>query len=119
MESHRIETTLEQDGTVTLRGLPFHAGDTVEVTIVPKATLPKQNGYPLRGTPVTYKDPFEPVAAEDWESAKVIVLDTHVWVWFGPDYCGNRTNTRLRVANFGSQDSHLRARKDRSLRICQ
>ena len=65
MESHRIETTLEQDGTVTLNGLPFHAGDTVEVTIVPKAAQPKQNGYSLRGTPVTYEDPFEPVIEYD------------------------------------------------------
>jgi hypothetical protein len=70
MDSHRIETTLEQDGTVTLNGLPFQAGDTVEVTVVAKAPKPKQNGYSLRGTTLTYKAPLEPVADEDWESAK-------------------------------------------------
>jgi hypothetical protein len=70
VESHRIEMTLEQDGTVTLKGLPFHAGDTVEVTVVAKAPQPKQNGYSLRGTTVMYEGPFEPVADEDWESAK-------------------------------------------------
>jgi hypothetical protein len=70
MDSHRIETMLEQDGTVTLNGLPFQAGDTVEVTVVAKAPKPKQNGYPLRGTTLTYEAPFEPVATEDWESAQ-------------------------------------------------
>ena len=70
MESHHIETTLEQDGTVTLNGLRFHAGDTVEVTVVAKAPQPKQNGYSLRGTTVTYVDPFGPVASEDWEAVR-------------------------------------------------
>jgi hypothetical protein len=70
MDSHRFETTLEEDGTVTVKGLPFHAGDTVEVIVKPKATRTGQNAYSLRGTPVTYVEPFEPVAADDWESAK-------------------------------------------------
>ena len=70
MSTHRIEKTLQQDGTLTLDGLPFHAGDTVEVIVLPKA-MPHDNGtYPLRGTPVTYTAPFEPVAAEDWEASR-------------------------------------------------
>jgi len=69
MDSHRIETTLEQDGTITLSGLRFHAGDAVEVIVMRNAASPRQ-AYSLRGTAVTYEDPFEPVAPEEWQSAK-------------------------------------------------
>jgi len=68
MHTHRVETTLKHDGTLTLNGLPFHAGETVEVIILPKTRLRERGSYPLRGTPVTCADPFEPVAAEDWEA---------------------------------------------------
>jgi len=67
----RIEATLEKDGTLTLKNLPFHAGDVVEVTINPKTDTTRQKGRQrLRGTPISYKAPFEPVAADDWESAR-------------------------------------------------
>ena len=36
MDSHRIQTTLEQDGMLMLKDLPFHAGETVEVIILAK-----------------------------------------------------------------------------------
>ena len=71
MESHRIEATLERDGTITLNDLPFHAGQTVEVVIVSKAEEPhRPRGYTLRGTPISYADPFEPVGVVDWESSR-------------------------------------------------
>ena len=38
MNAHRIETVLNEDGTLTLRGLPFHAGDAVEVIILEART---------------------------------------------------------------------------------
>ena len=62
----RIETTIQQDGTLTLKDLPFQAGETVEVIVVPKPTPQNGDKYPLRGTAVIYADPFEPVAAGDW-----------------------------------------------------
>lgn len=31
MNAHKIKVVLTEDGTLTLRGLPFHAGDAVEV----------------------------------------------------------------------------------------
>ena len=70
MDSHRIQTTLEQDGTLTLRDLPFHAGETVEVIILPKRSPSGRGACPLRGTPVTYSDPFEPVGVDDWDAAR-------------------------------------------------
>jgi len=63
----RIETTIQQDGTLTLKDLPFQAGETVEVVVTPKSAPQNGGAYPLRGTPVTYAEPFEPVAAGDWE----------------------------------------------------
>ena len=79
MNAHRIETVLTEDGTLTLRGLPFQAGDTVEVIILESHSLqhealthsPDLNPYPLRDTqPYRYDDPTEPVALEDWEALK-------------------------------------------------
>jgi hypothetical protein len=76
MNTHKIETVLTEDGTLTLQGLPFHAGDTVEVIILQAKTPQRQdavnsqsekNRYPLRGTVIRYDDPTEPVALEDWE----------------------------------------------------
>ncbi|KAB8317450.1 hypothetical protein SD81_019330 [Tolypothrix campylonemoides VB511288] len=77
MNTHKIETVLTEDGTLTLQGLPFHAGDAVEVIILQAKTPQHQdavnsqsekNRYPLRDTqPYRYDDPTEPVALEDWE----------------------------------------------------
>jgi hypothetical protein len=71
MEAHKIEAVLTEDGTLMLRGLPFHAGDAVEVIILSAKSLQQQtptNLYPLRDTqPYRYDEPTEPVALEDWE----------------------------------------------------
>ncbi|HYW19636.1 MAG TPA: hypothetical protein VE956_10050 [Nodularia sp. (in: cyanobacteria)] len=77
MNAHKIEVILTEDGTLTLQGLPFHAGEAVEVIILEAKTLQNQadpksqldkNLYPLHDTqPYQYDDPTEPVALEDWE----------------------------------------------------
>ncbi len=77
MNAHKIEVVLTEDGTLTLQGLPFHAGDAVEVIILETKTPQKQaqqlpksetNLYPLHNTkPYRYDDPTEPVALEDWD----------------------------------------------------
>lgn len=65
---HRIETKVENNGTIILRDLPFHTGDRVIVVITTRPQSPNQpTAYPLRGLPVEYKNPFEPVAENDWE----------------------------------------------------
>jgi hypothetical protein len=67
MSVHRVETTVTSDGTLTLTNLPFHAGDVVEVLIVPRTPKPiGQERYPLHGKPIQYMNPTEPVAGEDW-----------------------------------------------------
>jgi hypothetical protein len=70
MQAYRQETIIQRDGTLTLRDLPLQAGEKVEVIIIvhPPATRP-QHPYPLRGLPITYIDPTEPIASSDWEAA--------------------------------------------------
>lgn len=78
MDVHRIETVLTEDGTLTLRGLPFHVGDTVKVIVLESHSSqhealthsPDLNPYPLHGAVIRYDDPTEPVALEDWEALK-------------------------------------------------
>ena len=69
MQAYRVETTLQQDGTLTLSNLPIRAGETVEVIILvqPPVALDRQR-YPLRGVPVRYVDPTEPVAQAERET---------------------------------------------------
>ena len=70
MNAHRIETVLTETGTLILRGIPFQAGDTVEVIILERRSLhPVSNPYPLQGTVIRYDDPTEAVSVEDWEGA--------------------------------------------------
>lgn len=67
MEVH-IEAKVQQHGRVIVENLPFDEGETVEITIESKTVDGQANPYPLRGTPYTYNDPFEPiVSADEWE----------------------------------------------------
>ena len=70
MQAHRAETTLSEDGVITLRDIPFRRGESVEVIVLPfLASAPTGSRYPLRGTPVTLLSPTEPVADADWGAA--------------------------------------------------
>ncbi len=68
MEAARLEATIQPGGNLSLTGLPFAAGSTVEVIVLPrlKSVSDPLSQYPLRGTPVSFVDPTEPVSAEDW-----------------------------------------------------
>ncbi|MBW8876650.1 MAG: hypothetical protein JF614_16920 [Acidobacteria bacterium] len=68
MEAYKTAAKLEQQGELRLSDLPFQAGDEVEVILLrrePDQTI--ENPYPLRGLPIRYEDPTEPVAEGDWE----------------------------------------------------
>ncbi len=70
MIAHRVETVLEQDGKLMLDNLPFHAGEAVEIIILAQpARSQQQKRYPLRGTPIRYDHPTEPVALDEWDAA--------------------------------------------------
>lgn len=71
MEAYRVETTVQQDGSLVVHHLPLQAGEAVEVIILVHQPLPATpTPYPLHGTPITYRDPTEPIAASDWEVAQ-------------------------------------------------
>lgn len=71
MQDYRVETTVERDGWLTIKGLPFPAGDRVEVIIRSQELgNGKGNRYPLRGKPIRYTDSFESVAEGDWEASR-------------------------------------------------
>jgi hypothetical protein len=68
MYAYRVETSVDKDGCLILKGLPFKAGDTVEVIILRNFKRSKKGTYPLRGKPIRYDNPTEPVAQSDWEA---------------------------------------------------
>ena len=77
MNAYKTEVTFSEDGELSLKGLPFHAGDAVEVIILErpgKREAPVSNDMhqedfsPLAGSVIQYDDPFAPaVLAEDWD----------------------------------------------------
>jgi hypothetical protein len=73
MKSHKAEVVLTEDGALTLRNIPFHCGDCVEVVVrkLPKEIAhPNGNRYPYHGIVIQYQDPTEPVALDDWEATQ-------------------------------------------------
>ena len=71
MQAYRIETTLTQDGTLTVSNLPLRAGEAVEIIILVQSPVSVDHPrYPLRGMPIQYREPTEPVAQADWEAAQ-------------------------------------------------
>ena len=68
--AYRVETTLTQDGTLTLDYLPFPAGMAVEVIVLPRiAPDQTQDRYPLRGTPYSYEGPMQSAVANgEWDA---------------------------------------------------
>jgi len=71
MQAHRIETTLSEDGVITLQDVPFRRGDSVEVIVLQfLRNADASTPYPLRGTPVRLESPTEPVGEDDWEAVE-------------------------------------------------
>jgi hypothetical protein len=70
MDAIRIETTVDEHGEVHLKKLPFAAGEAVEVTVVAKPPRQPGSAFPLRGVPITYDRPTDPVADDDWDAVQ-------------------------------------------------
>ena len=69
MQAYKTAAKIEREGELRLLDLPFHAGDEVEVILLRRQTAHAGgNSYPLRGLPIRYEDPTEPVAEDDWEA---------------------------------------------------
>ncbi|MCC6297969.1 MAG: hypothetical protein IT314_01635 [Anaerolineales bacterium] len=69
--SYRIKTTVTKSGSLSIKGLPFKPGETVEVTVRrnPKKASAKAK-YPLRGKLRDYREPLKSVDENDWEALK-------------------------------------------------
>jgi len=69
MQTYRVETMVPNDRTLTIKGIPFHAGDKVEIIVRGyEYERERIRRYPLRGKSVRYVDPFGSVAEEDWDA---------------------------------------------------
>jgi len=66
-QTFRTKTLIAKDGKISIKGLPFRAGESVEVTIRRGKQPARAVKYPLRGKPLVYRDPFKGVALGDWE----------------------------------------------------
>jgi len=67
MFAYHITTAVLKDKKLELTDLPFHEGEQVDVVVLKHAQPAGTDEYPLRGKPIQYKAPFEPVAEQDWE----------------------------------------------------
>jgi hypothetical protein len=63
--AHRAEVVLIEDGKLALDRLPFRAGQTVEVIVLP-TPAPEPEAFPSRGSVLRYDQPTDPVAETDW-----------------------------------------------------
>jgi hypothetical protein len=68
MDAYKTAAKIEDKGELRLSGLPFQAGEEVEVILLRRESESAKNPYPLRGLPIRYEDPTEPVAESDWEA---------------------------------------------------
>jgi hypothetical protein len=60
-----------QDGKLSIGGLPFRKGDEVEVIVlIQERAKTARERYPLRGTPISYHQPFDGVAEDEWDTLK-------------------------------------------------
>lgn len=65
----RTKTLITKGGKLSIKGLPFRDGESVEVTIRRKKKSVHPSKYPLRGKSFIYRDPFKS-ASSDWEATR-------------------------------------------------
>ncbi len=70
-QAYTDELTMVKNGILTIKNLPFKAGETIEVIIISRSKPePDEKRYPFWGKPITYLNPTDPVAETDWEVLK-------------------------------------------------
>jgi len=71
MQTYWMETIISQNRVLTIRGVPFRAGEKVEVIILSRPPLREgAERYPLRGQSVLYLAPFDGIAENEWNALK-------------------------------------------------
>lgn len=69
-QTFRTKTLITKGGKLSIKGLPFRTGESVEVTIRRGKKPARTTKYPLRGKAVVYREPFISVALNDWEATR-------------------------------------------------
>ena len=70
-QTYRVKTTVSKSGNLSIKGLPFKPGETVEVTVRRKQKKANVKAkYPLRGKLLVYREPLKSVGENDWEALK-------------------------------------------------
>lgn len=70
--AHRAAAVISEDGKLSLAGLPFLAGQAVEVIVlaVPTPAALQPTDHPLRGSVLQYDRPFDPVDDDAWDAGR-------------------------------------------------
>ena len=69
MKEHKVRVVVLADGRIVVDGVPVTKGQEVEVTI--RIDDPSLPGYPLRGLPFRYDQPFAPAVDDsEWDASK-------------------------------------------------
>lgn len=66
MQAFWKDAAVGAQGDLRLEGLPFEPGQPVEVLVISKTVATA--GRSLRDSVLDFRDPFEPVAGEDWDA---------------------------------------------------
>lgn len=64
----RAKTLVTKGGKVSIKGLPFRTGESVEVIVRRGKKPARTTKYPLRGKPLVFSDPFKGASVSDWEA---------------------------------------------------
>lgn len=72
MRAYRVETRVEEDGSVHLKALPFRKGERVEIIVRSREEEDDARVPPaaLEGSVLRYEAPTEPVAEDDWDALR-------------------------------------------------
>ncbi len=71
MQPYWVETIISPNRVLTLRGVPFRAGEKVEVIVISHSQKRvKAKRYPLRGKRFRYINPFDSVAENEWDATR-------------------------------------------------
>ena len=69
-QTFRTKILVSKGGKLSIKGLPFRAGESVEITIRRGKKMTRTAKYPLRGKPLIYREPFKFVALNHWEAMR-------------------------------------------------
>lgn len=69
MDIFRTKAKMAEDGSLTIKDLPFNKGEQVNVIVQRhRNNDPTHARYPLRGTLLKYEQPFSSVDEDEWDA---------------------------------------------------